>query len=58
MKSITLIGSGNVATHLGLALRKNGYHIAQIYSRSLSNAEKLSKIAHLGFVQSVKILEF
>ena len=44
MKSITLIGSGNVATHLGLALKKNNYQITQIYSRTIVNAEKLATI--------------
>lgn len=44
MKNITLIGSGNVATHLGLALKKNGFNIKQVYSKVLKNAEKLSLI--------------
>lgn len=44
MKSISLIGSGNVATHLGLVLKKNNYHITQVYSRTLVNAEKLARI--------------
>ena len=42
MKSISLIGSGNVATHLGLALKKNDYQINQVYSRTLVNAENLA----------------
>ena len=44
MKNITLIGSGNVATHLGVALKKNGFNIKQVYSKVLKNAEKLSLI--------------
>ena len=44
MKNITLIGSGNVATHLGLALKENGFNIKQVYSKVLKNAEKLSLI--------------
>ena len=44
MKNITLIGSGNVATHLGVALKKNGVNIKQVYSKVLKNAEKLSLI--------------
>ena len=44
MKNITLIGSGNVATHLGLALKRNGFNIDQVYSKVLKNAKELSLI--------------
>lgn len=40
---ISIIGSGNLATQLGLALYKEGYFISQIYSRNKKNAETLSK---------------
>lgn len=39
---IVLLGSGNVATHLGLALKKAGHHILQIWSRNHVNAKKLA----------------
>lgn len=38
----TIIGSGNVATHLAKALHNEGVNIDMVYSRSLENAEKLS----------------
>jgi len=38
MKNIVLVGSGNVATHLGLSLIKKGYTIKQVWSRELRNA--------------------
>lgn len=41
--SISIIGAGNLATQLGLALRKEGYSIAEVYSRSKKNANQLSK---------------
>jgi len=41
--SVVLIGSGNVATQLGSALRKQDIEIKQVYSRTLSNAKKLAK---------------
>ena len=44
MKSITLIGSGNLATHLGLALKKKGFIIVQVYSRKKENSITLAKI--------------
>lgn len=42
IKSITLIGSGNVATHLGLALHNKGYLIKEVYSNTLKNAKILA----------------
>ncbi|UEG52053.1 DUF2520 domain-containing protein [Mucilaginibacter daejeonensis] len=39
---ITLIGSGNVATHLGAALKNAGHHIVQVYSRDQHNAALLA----------------
>ena len=41
---ITIIGSGNVATHISLAFKKIGVKTNQIYSRNYSNAQKLAKI--------------
>ena len=43
MNSIILIGAGNVATHLGKALRKRKYNIKQVYSRNIKNAINLAK---------------
>lgn len=40
---VVFIGSGNVATQLGLALKEKGAIIKQVYSRSFSNAEKLAR---------------
>ena len=43
MKSIVLIGSGNVATHLGLSLVNEGYNIKQVWSKRLKNADILAR---------------
>jgi predicted short-subunit dehydrogenase-like oxidoreductase (DUF2520 family) len=43
MKNIALIGSGNVATHLGLSLVDKGYTITQVWSKKLENADILAK---------------
>ena len=43
---ITLIGSGNVATHLGAALKNAGHRIVQVYSRNLQHAALLAY--HIG----------
>jgi predicted short-subunit dehydrogenase-like oxidoreductase (DUF2520 family) len=39
---ITLIGSGNVATHLGAAFKNASHRIVQVYSRSENNSELLA----------------
>ncbi|GHT79579.1 hypothetical protein AGMMS50262_23440 [Bacteroidia bacterium] len=41
--SVVLVGAGNVATHLGLALRANGFSVEQVYSRTIASAETLGK---------------
>ena len=43
MKNIILLGSGNVATHLGFALKNSNYTIVQVYSKSIENAKVLAK---------------
>lgn len=57
---ITVIGAGNVATHLAKALVKQGFSIHQIYSRTLSRAILLSQqiagsraVDHLDFADSL-----
>ncbi len=39
---IVLIGSGNVATHIGKALYEAGHEVMQVYSRDIENAINLS----------------
>jgi predicted short-subunit dehydrogenase-like oxidoreductase (DUF2520 family) len=39
---ITIIGSGNVATHLAAAFKNTGHRIMQIYSRDMHNAALLA----------------
>jgi len=42
LKRISIIGSGNVATHLSIALYKSNYNIDTIFSLKKSNAELLA----------------
>lgn len=44
IKNITIIGAGNVATHLGKSLHKKGLTIDAVFSRKLSRANKLSNL--------------
>ncbi|MFD0748860.1 Rossmann-like and DUF2520 domain-containing protein [Mucilaginibacter calamicampi] len=39
---ITIIGSGNVATHMAAALKNAGHNIVQVYSRDMQNAALLA----------------
>ena len=52
-KRIVLIGAGNVATHLGLALKRNGHEIMQIYSRTEVSASALSERLGAPFTTSM-----
>jgi len=46
---VVLIGAGNVATHLSTALRKAGYRILQVYSRSIESAKTLAQNLNCSF---------
>lgn len=50
---VTLLGSGNVATHLGKALQEAGHQLIQIWSRTLANAEVLADELQTGFTDNI-----
>ena len=43
-EKIVLVGAGNVATHLGTALRDAGYAVLQVFSRTEESASALAGI--------------
>ncbi len=51
--NIVLIGAGNVAHHLGQALKSNGHRIIQVFSRSKKSSSSLSKILKCASTTSV-----
>ncbi|MDL2322783.1 DUF2520 domain-containing protein [Bacteroidales bacterium OttesenSCG-928-A17] len=51
---IVLIGAGNLATQLGLALKAKGFPIAQVYSRTLESAESLAMKLRANFTTDLK----
>jgi predicted short-subunit dehydrogenase-like oxidoreductase (DUF2520 family) len=53
---IVLIGSGSVATHLGLAFKAKGVKISQVFSRSSVNAESLAKKLDSTFITDISEL--
>ena len=58
IKKILLVGSGNVATHLGINLKKNNYIIDQVFSRNIDNAKDLAQKVDSDFTNNPeKIVE-
>lgn len=53
---IVLIGSGSVATHLGLAFKAKGIKICQVFSRNPSNAENLAQKLETTFITDISDL--
>jgi len=50
---IVLLGSGNVATHLGKALKAAGHEIIQVWSRTLDNAKVLAQNLQSDFINDL-----
>lgn len=50
---IVLLGSGNVATHLGKALKDSGHEIVQVWSRTLENAKALAETLNSDFTNNL-----
>lgn len=44
--NIVLIGAGNLATNLGMAMAKAGHNIMQVYSRTIESAQRLADMLH------------
>jgi len=57
MKNIIFVGSGNVATHLGISLQKENYKVLQVYSRSVENAKKLAEKLSTDFTNNLTQLK-
>lgn len=53
MMKIVIIGSGNVATHLTIALHNAGYEILQVYSRDITNADILAQMVDAAAIDDI-----
>ncbi|MDR0506419.1 MAG: DUF2520 domain-containing protein [Dysgonamonadaceae bacterium] len=51
---IVILGAGNVATQLGLALYENEFPIIQVYSRTLASAEILGKQLKTAYTANIQ----
>ena len=56
IKKITLIGSGNMASHLGSALKAANIKIHQVFSRNRTTGKKLSNRLQAEFVENIGYL--
>lgn len=54
---ISIIGSGNLATQLGIALHNEGYLISQVYSQTQKNASLLAKKINAEAISALKKLD-
>ena len=57
MKNITFIGSGNIATRLGIALKQKNYNISQVFSRSKENAQELARKIDSSYINDINKLK-
>lgn len=55
--NVTIIGAGNVATQLALALRKSGHRIVEIVNRSTGAGEELAKAVGTTLTTNFKQLQ-
>jgi len=56
IEKIVLIGSGNLATQLALALTEKGIRVDQIYSRNIESASELAGKVNAGFTNDLSQL--
>lgn len=53
IRSITFIGSGNVATRMARAFHKKGFTIQEIWSRNIEHASKLAEVVSAGSISDL-----
>jgi len=53
---VVLLGSGNVATHIGRAIHNSPHTLVQVYNRSIENGEKLAQELHCEYIQDIEDL--
>ena len=53
IKTIVIIGAGNLATHLGQALHCNGFKIVQVYSRTITSAHLLASKVDANYTSDI-----
>ncbi len=57
MRSVVILGAGNVAFHLTRALLQNTVNVRQIFNRTLSKAEEVGEANNIGYTNKISELE-
>jgi predicted short-subunit dehydrogenase-like oxidoreductase (DUF2520 family) len=57
IQKVVMIGAGNLATQLSLALHENGIEILQVYSRTVESAKALALKVNASFTNSITDIE-
>ena len=57
IRTVSIIGAGNVAFHLARALVQNTVQVKQIYNRTLENAEEIGEANKISFTNQISELE-
>jgi len=57
MKTVVILGAGNVAFHLTRALIENTIQVKQIYNRTLENAKEIAEAHKIQFTDQISELE-
>ncbi|TYR36016.1 DUF2520 domain-containing protein [Sphingobacterium phlebotomi] len=52
--TIVILGSGNIATHIGKAFHALGHQILQVYSRNRANAYALASVLNADAIDTIK----
>ena len=58
IKNVVIIGAGNLATHMALALHKKGVNVIQILNRSRLAGERLARRVHAGYKTDFREADF
>ncbi len=53
MRKIYLIGAGNLATRLGIALQGSGNQLVGVYSKTLASAQQLGELLHCPYTNEI-----
>lgn len=57
MKSVVIIGAGNVAFHLTRAILQNTINVRQVFNRTLSKAQELGEANNIKYTDKISELE-
>jgi len=58
IQNVVVVGAGNLATHLALALHRKGVNVIQVLNRSRSAGERLARRVHAGYNADFREADF